>query len=132
MGLGSVKSEGGGFKKIVFENVTDTLAGGLVLDVDPADYPDGFIPEGTLVAKDPATGLGKVVVITPGDPEAEPPTQTTYSLKPLGLTLRDTLAEVNALAGVVIAGVARRKALPEDEKDNADALADALPRITFV
>lgn len=136
MGLKGVKRTGTqGFQKVVFENVVDTLAGGLILDVVLADYPNGYVPEGTLVGRDPATGIGKVVVITPGDPEAEPPIETTFSVKPLGLTHR--ASEVsdggNTFAnGVVISGTARIKALPTNEQDAASDIAKALPRITLV
>lgn len=132
MGLQSVTGVDGGFQKLVFENVVDTLPGGLLLDIDPDDFTDGVIPEGSLVGKDNATGLGKVVTITPGDPEAEPATETTYDITPIGLTYRTVKAEVNALVGVVISGTARIKALPTAVKDNADDVAIALPRITFV
>jgi len=128
MGLGSVKTEGGGFQKVVFENVVDTLAGGLVLDLVLANFPDGEVPEGTLVGKDPSTGLGKVVVIT----ENANPTLTTFAPAPLGLTYRTIKAEDNALAGVVTLGTARIKALSEDMQDNIAAIQRVLPRIQFV
>jgi len=112
MGLQGIKREGTpGFQKVVFENVIDTLPGGLVLDIDPANYPDGFVPEGTLVGRDPATGLGVVLTTTGG------------AIKPVGLTYRNTIAEVNALAGVVIDGTARIKALPATEQGIADDIA---------
>lgn len=135
MGLQGVKRTGTqGFQKVVFENVVDTLAGGLILDVKKVDYPDGYVPEGTLVGRDPLTGIGKVVEITAGDPGAEPPTETTFSVKPLGLTHRASeVSDGNTYAnGVVISGTARIKALPDDEKANAAAIATALPRITLV
>lgn len=123
------------FQKVVFENVVDTLPGGLILDVVAVDYPDGYVPEGTLVGRDPATGIGKVVEITQGDPGAEPPTEATYSFQPIGLTHR--ASEVsdggNTYAnGVVISGTARIKALPTAEQAAAVDIAKALPRITLV
>lgn len=135
MGLKGVKRKGTqGFQKVVFENVVDTLPGGLILDVDAADYPDGFVPEGTLVGRNATTGLGEVVTITAGDPDAEPPTETTFSVTPLGLTHRASeVSEGNTFAnGVVISGTARIKALPTAEKAAAEAIAKALPRITLV
>lgn len=135
MGLQGVKRIGTqGFQKVVFENVVDTLPGGLILDVKKADYPNGYVPEGTLVGRDPLTGIGKVVTITPGDPAAEPPTEATFSVTPIGLTHRASeVSDGNTFAnGVVISGTARIKALPDAEKAAAADIAKALPRITLV
>lgn len=135
MGLQGVKRTGTqGFQKVVFENVVDTLPGGLILDVDKTDYPDGFVPEGTLVGRDEATGKGQVVTVTPGDPGAEPPTETAFSLRPIGLTHRASeVSEGNTYAnGVVISGTVRIKALPIALQAIVDDLHTALPRITFV
>ncbi len=124
MGLRGVKRTGTqGFQKVVFENVVDTLPGGLILDVDKADYPDGYVPEGSLVGRDPATGVGEVLTAVDG------------AIKPLGLTHR--ASEVsdggNTYAnGVVISGTVRIKALPQALQDIIDELKEALPRITFV
>lgn len=134
MGLRGIKRTGmQGFQKVVWENVVDTLPGGLILDVDKEDYPSGYVPEGTMVGRDPATGVGKVVAVTPGNPAAEPPTQTTYNPKPIGRTHR--ASEIsdggNTYAnGVVISGTARIKALPDAA--TAASTADVLPRITLV
>lgn len=120
MGLKGIKREGTqGFQKVVWENVVDTLPGGLVLDIDPAAYPNGIVPEGTMVGKDPATGLGKVLTVTTGE------------VKPIGYTLRDSIAEENCEAGVGISGTIREKALPTGQ-GTASARATALPRITHV
>ncbi|SMG32145.1 hypothetical protein [Sphingobacterium psychroaquaticum] len=124
MGLTGVKRTGTqGFQKVVFENVVDTLPGGLILDVKKADYPNGYVPEGTLVGRDPATGIGKVLTAVDG------------AIKPIGLTHR--ASEVsdggNTFAnGVVISGTARIKALPSVLQTIAADLAKALPRITLV
>ena len=59
---------------MVFENVVDTLPGGLILDVDKADYPDGYVPEGSLVGRNATTGVGEVLAATDG------------AIKPIGLT----------------------------------------------
>lgn len=123
MGLQGTRRVGAqSFQKVVFENVVDTLPGGLILDVKKADYPDGFVPEGTLVGRDPATGLGKVLTATDGP------------IKPLGLTHRESeVSDGNTFAnGVVISGTARIKALPATEKAMAADIATALPRITLV
>lgn len=135
MGLQGVKRVGSQtFQKVVFENVVDTLPGGLILDVDKADYPNGFIAEGTLVGRDESTGVGKVVSVTPGDPEAEPPTQTQFNPRPVGLTHRESeVSEGNTFAnGVVISGTVRIKALPAELQSVVEDLRAALPRITFV
>jgi len=123
MGLTGVKRTGTqGFQKVVFENVVDTLPGGLILDVKKADYPNGYVPEGTLVGKDPATGLGKVLTTVDG------------AIKPIGLTHRASeVSDGNTFAnGVVISGTARIKALPTALQTIAADLATALPRITLV
>jgi len=124
MGLTGVKRTGTqGFQKVVFENVVDTLPGGLILDVDKADYPDGYVPEGSLVGRNATTGIGEVLAATDG------------VIKPIGLTHR--ASEIsdggNTYAnGVVISGTVRIKALPTALQAIVDSLRTALPRITFV
>jgi len=123
MGLQGVKRSGTqGFNKVVFENVIDTLPGGMTLDVVKADYPDGFVPEGSMVGRDPATGIGKVLIAVDG------------AIKPLGLTHRDSeVSDGNTYAnGVVISGTVRIKALPAALQAIVEQLKVALPRITFV
>lgn len=123
MGLQGVKRSGTqGFNKVVFENVIDTLPGGMTLDVAKADYPDGFVPEGSMVGRDPATGIGKVLTAVNG------------TIKPLGLTHRDSeVSDGNTYAnGVVISGTVRIKALPAALQAIVEQLKAALPRITFV
>lgn len=120
MGLTGIKREGQqGFQKLVWENVVDTLPGGLVLDIDPANYANGFVPEGTMVGKDPATGYGKVLTVTNG------------TVKPVGYTLRASPAEANCTVGVGISGTIREAALPTGQ-GTGSARATALPRITHV
>lgn len=123
MGLGITRTDGG-FQKLVFENVVDTLAGGLI--VDTTGYSagvNGYIPEGTLVGVTTATGVGKIIA-DPAAPGA--------GVQILGLTYRDAKVEPNAMVGVVISGTARIKALPANELSKAAAIATALPRITLV
>lgn len=123
MGL-SVTSEGGGFQKLVFENVLDTLPGGIIIDFTGyAAGVNGYMPEGTCIGRTVATGIGKPIPIpeTPG-----------AGVEVLGLSYRDTKIEDNAMAGVVIAGTARKKALPAIEQGKLAALKTALPRITLV
>jgi hypothetical protein len=123
MGL-SVTSEGGGFQKLVFENVVDTLPGGVIVDFTGYSAGvNGYMPEGTCLGRTVATGIAKPIP----DPAA-PGT----GVEVLGLSYRDTKIEDNAMAGVVISGTARKKALPAIEQTKLAALKTALPRITLV
>lgn len=125
MGLTGIKREGTqGFQKVVYENVVDTLPGGLVMDwTGYSAGVDGYMPEGTCLGRMTATGLGRVVI----DPAAP-----IAGLQILGTSYRDVFIEENAVSGVVLSGTARLKALPANEKSKAAALATALPRISFV
>lgn len=114
-----VKREGGGFEKLVWENVVDTLPGGIILDIAGYTPVDGNVPAGTMVGKDPATGIGKILTATNG------------TVKPLGYTIRTVKAEQNCLSEVGISGTIREKALPTGQGTAADRAA-ALPRITHV
>jgi len=119
-----IKTEGGGFAPLVFENVVDTYPGGVIVNVTGYNPPaDGFIPEGTLIGRNTTTGIG-VIVTNPASPGT--------NVKLLGLSYRPVKAEDNALVGVVISGTARIDALPATEKAAAAAIATALPRITLV
>ncbi|OYD41172.1 hypothetical protein [Sphingobacterium cellulitidis] len=123
MGLQGVKRTGTqGFQKVVFENVVDTLPGGLILDVDKTDYPDGYVPEASLVGRNATTGVGEVLSATDG------------AIKPIGLTHRASeVSDGNTYAnGVVISGTVRIKALPIALQAIVEDLKTALPRITFV
>lgn len=125
MGLTGIKREGTqGFQKVVWENIVDTLAGGLLMDFTGYNSAvNGYMPEGTCLGVTTATGLGKVIA----DPSAP-----GAGVKILGLSIRDVLVEDNAVVGVGLSGTARLKALPANEKSKATALATALPRITLV
>lgn len=125
MGLTGIKREGTqGFQKVVYENVVDTLPGGILMDFTGYTAGvEGYMLEGTCIGRDTATGLGHVV-LDPAVPVA--------GVQTLGTSLRDVKVEENAVAGVVISGTARIKALPANEKAKAVDLAAALPRITFV
>jgi hypothetical protein len=115
-----VKREGGGFEKVVWESVAETLPGGIILEITGYTIPaDGNIPAGTMIGKDPATGLGAILTATNG------------TVKPLGYTIRTVKAEVNCLSEVGIGGVIREKALPTGQ-GTAGARATALPKITHV
>ena len=121
---GIVREGTQGFQKVVYENVLDTLAGGLIMDFTGYNAGvNGYMPEGTCIGRMTATGLGRVVI----DPAAP-----IAGLQILGTSLRDTLIEDNAVVGVVLTGTARKKALPANEQSKLAALATALPRISFV
>jgi hypothetical protein len=121
---GIVREGTQGFQKVVYENVVDTLAGGLVMDwTGYTAAVEGYMPEGTCLGRMTATGLGRVVA----DPAAP-----IAGLQILGTSYRDVKVEDNAEAGVVLSGTARRKALPANEQSKLAALATALPRISFV
>ncbi|WP_219222392.1 hypothetical protein [Pedobacter antarcticus] len=121
---GIVREGTQGFQKVVYENVLDTLPGGLLMDFTAyAAGVNGYMPEGTCLGRMTATGLGRVVL----DPAAP-----IAGVQILGTSLRDVFIEDNAVAGVVLSGTARLKALPANEKSKAAALATALPRISFV
>lgn len=121
---GIVREGTQGFQKVVYENVLDTLAGGLIMDFTGYSAGvNGYMPEGTCIGRMTATGLGRVVI----DPAAP-----IAGLQILGTSLRDTLIEDNAVVGVVLTGTARRKALPANEQSKIAALTTALPRISFV
>lgn len=121
---GIVREGTQGFQKVVYENVLDTLAGGLIMDFTGYSAGvNGYLPEGTCIGRMTATGLGRVVL----DPAAP-----IAGLQILGTSLRDTLIEDNAVVGVVLTGTARKKALPANEQSKLAALATALPRISFV
>lgn len=121
---GIVREGTQGFQKVVYENVLDTLAGGLIMDFTGYSAGvNGYMPEGTCLGRMTATGLGRVVI----DPAAP-----IAGLQILGTSLRDTYIEDNAVVGVVLTGTARKKALPANEQSKLAALATALPRISFV
>lgn len=118
-----IKRTEGGFQKLVWENCSDTLAGGVNIDMstlDAADYPDGVIPEGTPIKKDFATGL---VTITEADPAGV-----------IGYTNQTIKFEAgqNVLVGVGISGVVRVKTLPAIVQANLAAYKTSLPKITHV
>jgi hypothetical protein len=121
---GIVREGTQGFQKVVYENVVDTLPGGLIMDwTSYTAAVDGYMPEGTCLGRMTATGLGRVVL----DPSAP-----IAGLQILGTSYRTIKVEDNAEVGVVLSGTARRKALPANEQSKIAALATALPRISFV
>ena len=113
-----------GFKKVVFENVVDMLAGGAAIDPDSATAftATGIIPAGTAISVlDSGTGYHSVVAIG-------------TSLVPdiLGLLAEDLPLDDMPLANVVLSGTVRTAALPTAEAAGIALIKAALYRFTFV
>lgn len=127
--MNSVITTAGGFDKVVFESVIDTIAGGGTVEVSGYTNADGIIPAGTLVGeKDASTGLHPIITTTGS--------AGTLSGTPMGM-VHATVPLVTAgnnVVGIVIEGVARIAAMPDDISDALDlaAVATAMPKITFV
>jgi len=118
----------GGFDKVIFESVIDTLAGGAGLDISGFSNADGIIPAGTFIGpKDGSTGLHPIVVGT-GDGTPGAVIGLTHASVPL------VAANGNNSVGVVLEGVVRLAALPGAPLDVDDIAAykAALPKITFI
>lgn len=125
--MNGVKITGGGFDKVVFESVIDTLAGGATL-VDPSgtSVVNEEIPAGTLVSVKDADGYVYPIKIT------NPGGSATFDREPLGLVHATVSADANPLVGIVIEGVVRKDAVSADVKASAAAIAAKIPKITFV
>lgn len=121
-------SEAGGFEKVVFESVIDTLAGGTTVDVTSYSNSDGIIPAGTPVGpKNSSTGLSPIVTHSSG----------TLSGAVLGYVHRDVklVADGNNVVAVVIEGVMRKDAMPTTYSGNATAMTNlkaATPKVTII
>jgi hypothetical protein len=62
--MNSVTTTAGGFDKVIFESVIDTLAGGASLDTTGYTNTDNIIPAGTMVGpKNASTGLHTIVTV---------------------------------------------------------------------
>lgn len=126
--MNSITTTTGGFDKVIFESVLDTLAGGASLDTTGYSNSEGIIPAGTFIgAKNGTTGLHAIIV---------PDGDGTLPATPIGL-VHATIPFVsggNNVVGVVIAGTVRLAALPNAPIAAGDvtALKTALPKITFL
>lgn len=126
--MNSIITESGTFDKVVFEAVTETLPGGVVLDLGSYTGVDGVIPAGLPVtAKDSTTGLSSIVTHSSG----------TLSAAPIGYTKVATKINLtgNNVVAVAIEGIIRLQAMATGYANNSTAVTNlkaALPRITHV
>lgn len=117
-------SEKAGRQIVVFDQLDVTYPGGVYIDPTTAKarFTDGVIPAGTLVMPD-TNGTFKVVNET---------LSQANTAGALGLTAHDVVIDDMPLVAVVMAGTARKDALPDKEKAGVALLRTALPRISFI
>ena len=117
-------SEKAGRQIVVFDQLDVTYPSGVHIEptIAKARFIDGIIPAGTLVMPD-TNGMFKVVNET---------LSQTNTAGALGLTAHDVVIDDMPLVAVVMAGTARKDALPDKEKAGVAFLRTALPRISFV
>lgn len=117
-------SDKAGRQIVVFDQEDATYPGGVQIDPTTAKarFTDGVVPAGTLLV--PHTdGTFKVVNET---------LSQTNTAGALGLTAHDVVIDDMPLVAVVMAGTARKDALPDKEKAGVAFLRTALPRISFI
>lgn len=126
--MNSIVTESSVFDKIVFEAVTETLPGGMTLDLGSYTGVNGMIPAGLPVtAKDGTTGLGAIVTHSSGTLSATPIGYTKTAV-PINLTGNNVVA-------VVLEGIIRLPAMATGYSNNSTAVTNlkaALPRITHL
>ena len=117
-------SDKAGRQIVVFDQLDVTYPGGVYIDPTTAKarFTDGVIPAGTLVMPD-TNGTFKVVNET---------LSQTNTAGAVGLTAHDVVIDDIPLVAVVMAGTARKEALPDKEKEGVAFLRTALPRISFI
>ena len=117
-------SEKAGRQIVVFDQLDVTYPSGVHIEptIAKARFIDGIIPAGTLVMPD-TNGMFKVVNET---------LSQTNTAGALGLTAHDVVIDDMPLVAVVMAGTARKDALPDKEKAGVAFLRTALPRISFI
>ena len=117
-------SDKAGRQIVVFDQLDVTYPGGVYIDPTTAKarFTDGVIPAGTLVMPD-TNGTFKVVNET---------LSQTNTAGAVGLTAHDVVIDDIPLVAVVMAGTARKDALPDKEKAGVTFLRTALPRISFI
>lgn len=117
-------SDKAGRQIVVFDQEDATYPGGVQIDPTTAKarFTDGVVPAGTLLV--PHTdGTFKVVNET---------LSQTNTAGALGLTAHDVVIDDMLLVAVIMAGTARKDALPDKEKAGVAFLRTALPRISFI
>lgn len=117
-------SDKAGRQIVIFDQVDATYPGGVQIDPTTAKarFTDGVVPAGTLLV--PHTdGTFKVVNET---------LSQTNTAGSLGLTAHDVVIDDMPLVAVVMAGTARKDALPDKENAGVAFLRTALPRISFI
>lgn len=117
-------SDKAGRQIVVFDQLDVTYPGGVYIDPTTAKarFTDGVIPAGTLVMPD-TDGTFKIVNET---------LSAANTAGALGLTAHDVVIDDIPLVAVVMAGTARKEALPDKEKAGVAFLRTALPRISFI
>jgi len=117
-------SDKAGRQIVVFDQEDATYPGGVQIDPTSAKarFTNGVVPAGTLLV--PHTdGTFKVVNET---------LSQTNTAGALGLTAHDVVIDDMPLVAVVMAGTARKDALPDKENAGVAFLRTALPRISFI
>lgn len=118
------KSEKAGRQIVVFDQVDTTYPGGVHIDNTEASarFTDGVVPAGTLLV--PAT-----------DGKFKPLNEVfsaTNVVGAIGLTAHDVVIDDMPLVAVVMAGTARKDALPDKEKAGVGFIKPILARISFI
>lgn len=118
------KSEKAGRQIVVFDQVDVTYTGGVHIDKTEASarFTDGVVPAGTLLV--PAS-----------DGKFKPLNQNlsaTNVAGAIGLTAHDVVIDDMPLVAVVMAGTARKDALPDKEKAGVVFIKPVLTRISFI
>lgn len=117
-------SDKAGRQIVVFDQLDVTYPGGVYINPTTAKerFTDGVIPAGTLVMPD-TNDTFKIVNET---------LSAANTAGALGLTAHDVVIDDIPLVAVVMAGTARKEALPDKEKEGVAYLRTALPRISFI
>lgn len=117
-------SDKAGRQIVVFDQLDVTYPGGVYINPTTAKarFTDGVIPAGTLVMTD-TDGTFKIVNET---------LSAANTAGAVGLTAHDVVIDDIPLVAVVMAGTARKEALPDKEKEGVAYLRTALPRISFI
>ncbi|AFR35961.1 hypothetical protein [Riemerella anatipestifer] len=118
------KTDGVGRQIVVFDQVDATYAGGVHINAEKAKerFSDGVVPAGTLLIPD-TEGMFKPL---------NEDLSAVNVVGAIGLTAHDVVIDDMPLVAVVMAGTARKDALPDKEKAGVGFIKTVLPRISFV